>query len=285
MTGQITIDGVNIKTEYGLVLADGSYNGIAELPKLKDPDKNDWKESDGIEVDLSKPVLDAKQIELKIVSISNTSNIGGLFVLLSDGAFHTFNFIDLGIQRSLRLLQQSGNSGTFQKLREIRLQFSDDNPMNGYTYQAPIPGLISQSGYSMDGVPFSNYGVIITDGSDEEILRQPDIKQGLTIENSITNGVIYDGGETVTYQAKDVQLKCVMLARDITEFNRNRSALLYDLIRPGLRSLYFGATTKTYDFYYKATNTRRLTTYKTAGIWWEFTITICMTDYRSKTEA
>ena len=36
-------------------------------PSLKTPDQNDWQEEDGVEVDLSAPVLDTREVRLSFL--------------------------------------------------------------------------------------------------------------------------------------------------------------------------------------------------------------------------
>lgn len=79
------------------------------------------------------------------------------------------------------------------------MSFSDDFPMEGYTYAEPIfdGGIPAQEGYEIDGKPLSDYGVFILDGSNTEIIKMPSVKKNLLIDIPSQSGVTYDGQEVV----------------------------------------------------------------------------------------
>ena len=64
MKGAFYIDGEDMYLRFGAVFISGGYDDILTFPALKDPDKNDWPEEDGVEVDLSDPKLSSKEITL-----------------------------------------------------------------------------------------------------------------------------------------------------------------------------------------------------------------------------
>lgn len=55
MTGYCYIDGIDIYDEFGVIVEGDGYDELLSFPSLKEPDKNDWPEENGIEVDLSEP--------------------------------------------------------------------------------------------------------------------------------------------------------------------------------------------------------------------------------------
>jgi hypothetical protein len=282
MTGEVEIDGWSISEIYGFVIGDGSYENLVQFPPLKPPKVNNWIEENGIDVDLTAPKLAANDIEIKFVSVSRTSNLPGLIWLLettisTNKAYHSFNFIDLGITKSLRLLEHSANVGTNSHLRQITLRFSDDLPFNDYDPISPESTITRNTVYAIDSAPFTDYNVLILEGTDEEITKEPPVKENLKVDISIENGVTYDP-KNVTWDAKDVNIKCLMLATSNTQFGRNLNALLYQLIQPDLHVFGFG--NEDYDFYYKSMRVDRFTTYKGNGIWCEFTLVLCFTNYK-----
>ena len=54
---------------------------------------------------------------------------------------------------------------------------------------------VHQSGYELDGIDFSRFGVYVLDGSDDSILKAPNVRPNLTIDIKSVAGVSYDGGK------------------------------------------------------------------------------------------
>ena len=89
---------------------------------------------------------------------------------------------------------------------------------------------------------------------------------------SVIDGLIYDEEGLVVFNAKDVQLECLMKAGSISEFWRNYDALLYDLIQPGERILFVDATGVEYPCHYKSCSTMEF--FRDSGVWWRFILTL-----------
>ena len=69
-----------------------------------------------------------------------------------------------------------------------------------------------------------------------------------------------------------------MRAKNLTEFWRNYNALLFDLVRPGERSLYADSTGYEYPCYYKSCSVTEF--YPTGKIWFKFDLTLVFTSFR-----
>ena len=102
MLDKIYIDSIDIYAQYGAFVSEGGYNELIAYPSLKSVKSNDWQEEDGIEADLSEPVLDTKEFSMKFVFTGKNYRLGGFIELLSDKAYHTFNFKEIG--RTYRLM-------------------------------------------------------------------------------------------------------------------------------------------------------------------------------------
>ena len=280
MTGEIIIDGINATTTYGIIVRDGDYAGIISMPKIKEPEANDWPEEDGLEVDLSDLKYERKEFDIRFATISPNADINGFINLLIDGAYHDVTFSDLGITKQIRLLAGKNFKGSILKMRLFTLRFSEDNPMSGYTYQEPTGGEFPEQGYKIDTKDISQYGIAVLQGSEEEILKIPEVKQNLTIDTTAMNGAIYDP-EQVKMKAKDVRLKLLATAGSAAALMRNLNAFFYDLTRPGERELYFNKNEETYSAYYQEMNVGRLAIGKNK-IWCEFDTTLRFISYRIK---
>lgn len=276
MIGDLRIDGVDMYQEYGVFVHDGGYAGLVGYPPLKSVEFNDWPEEDGVDPDLSETHLDSKTFSMTFGG-TQAPKSDGFINFLTDGAYHVFEFIPLGITRRLRMNSQS-NRQTLRSLELFALQFSDDFPLSGYEYQEPVPNpAIPQKGYKIDGVALSDYGVWVTDGTDDEIEKSPIVKQNLLINVAGSNGLFYDG-EEVVFQPKDVSIKCHIRA-DIETFWRNYNALLYDLSKPGERIFYYDKHTQEYPCYYKKSQVSRFSLIG-GEAWCDFTITLSFISFR-----
>lgn len=276
MEGRFFIDGKDAYTEYGVYVEEGGYNELLKYPSLKSVDTNDWQEEDGIEPDLMDTRLDVKEIALKIILSGTYYRWGGLIETLSDKAYHTFDFKEIGRSYRLRLVSNP-NTELAARLGFVTLKLADDFPLDGYTYAEPESTVGTYGDYELDGRPFTDYGVRVLEGTLDEVEKSPDVKTNL-LRNIITlNGAIYDG-ENVTYKTKDVKVNCLMRAGTLQEFWRNYDALLYDLSKPEQRMLYVDETGYEYPCYYKSCSVSEF--YASEKIWLKFTLTLCFTSFR-----
>lgn len=276
MSGRFYIDGKDAFTEYGIYVQEGGYNELVAFPPLKAVTSNDWQEEDGIEPDLSEPTLNTKEFSLKIVLSGMDYRWGGFIERLSDKAYHTFDFREIGRTYRLRLVSNP-NTDLATHLGFITIKLADDFPLDGYTYKEPESTVPGSDYYELDGKPFSVYGVHVLEGTLNEIEKSPNVKTSLLRNINKLNGALYDG-EKVTYKAKDVKINCLMKAASLTELWRNYNALLYDLVRPEQRLLYSDETGNEYPCHYKSCSVSEF--YASDKIWLKFTVTVCFISFR-----
>ena len=271
MINKLYIDDKDAYTFFGMFATVGSYAALAEYPALKSVKYNDWHEENGIEPDLSEPVLDGKEFTMNFAYIDDTGDKFNDFIeLMQDTAYHTFYFKDLERTYKLRLVSQN-SMRILRDLKQATLTLADDFPLPDYTYLAPSSTVTAANDYLIDDKKFTDYGVNILAGTLAEIEKRPAVKSNLSRNIGTQNGIIYDDS-AVTFQSKDVTLNCLMRAASVTELWRNRDALLYDLVRPGARKLFVAATEKDYSCFYKSCNVSRF--FATGKIWMEFTISL-----------
>jgi hypothetical protein len=270
MTGNFYIDGQDAYSLYHVLITESGYKELVAFPALKSVDKNDWAEEDGAEFDLSDPVLDSRELTVGFYFHGINDRFEAFIKKLSDGAYHDFNFHDLGKTYRLRIVSQT-NMIQSATLKTFSLRFADDFPLSGYSYTAPQSSIIPQQGYKLDGRGLSEYGVYILKGSDAEIQKIPAVKKNLLQNIKSQSGAIYDG-EWVKFQTKDVRLHCLMRATGLQEFRRNSDALLFDLVRPGERILHLNSTGRDYPCFYKNCS---VSEFKPSGkIWFDFSLTL-----------
>lgn len=277
MKGVLFIDGKDAFEEYGVYPAAGTYSDIACLPELKEVPCNDWHERNGVEPDLSNPVLRAKAVALTLHSGKGDTGIGSLVSSLSNGSYHNFEFKEIGRTVTLRMSQCSVSSSV-GGLSEFTMSISEDNPLaDGYVYEAPSSLIVGKRGdYFLDDVDFAEYGVRVLDGAMQSITEMPAVKENLLTDISVVPGIKYDGKE-VRYKSRTAELPCLLRAETAEEFWRNRDALLHDLSKPGARTLSVRSITKDIPCYYKGCSSASMSLLP--GVFW-FTFTLQLEFYQ-----
>jgi len=278
MRARLYIDGKDAYTMYGVYVQMSGWNELISMPPLKAVPTNDWQEEDGVEVDLSEPVLDSREVSVRFAVRQAYSRYFALMKMLSDGAYHTFDCVYIGRTFRLRLIGV-GSFSTNGDLGEVTLKFADDFPLDGYKYQPPVSTLPSDDRFALDGVPFSDYGVRILKGTLSEITKTADVKTNLYRNIKTQQGAIYDS-KTVTYKSKDVRLSCLMTSETVEGLWHNYDALLYDLTRPDERELWVGGLEQDFACYYKSCQVSEF--FPDRGkAWLRFTLTLTFThDFR-----
>lgn len=271
MTNKLYIDGIDAYSEYGVFVHETGYNDLVSFPALKKVESNDWPEEDGIEVDLENPRLDKKEFKIMFGCVNN-AELPYFIDALSDGAYHTFDFAEIGATRKLRLVNQV-DKNSLRTLEKFSLQFCDDFPLYEYEYMSPIGyNGLQPSGHTIDGVDLSDYGLLLLAGSHDNIVKLPAVKPNLLTSNAGTNGAIYDA-QNVFFKEKDVTLKLCARAGSFVDFWHNYNALLYDLTRKDTRRFHYSVTDKKYPCYYKDSKVSRFT-FSDTSVWCEFTLTL-----------
>lgn len=272
ITEQWYIDGVDGST-FGVYLTEGSYRDLVCLNSLKEISYNDWQERDGIDPDLSAPVLDAKTVVLDFALVGSVADYDTFLRYLTKGAYHTFRFPQIGLETTLRLTD-CGDTDTLQDLKTFSLTFSEDTPLAGYTYAAPSSDLPAFGDYLIDGVDVASYGIRILSGTYDSLTAAPTPKQGLTRNISVCAGVEHDGKENLAmkFKSRTARLHCWMCAKTLGEFWRNRNALLFNLAQPEARTLTATELGKDFSFYYKSCSIEHLDVLD--GIWCKLTLDI-----------
>lgn len=273
MKCRLYIDGRDAYAEFGVYVIQGGWNEIIAYPPLKAVESNDWQEEDGIEADLSAPVLDTREVSLRIAFGSLDNRLLELLELLSDGAYHMFDCRHIGRMYKLRLVSMP-NLTIAERIGTVTLKLADDFPLDNYVYNAPSSAVAPNADYTLDGRKFTDYGVRVLQGALEEVVKTPSVKDNLLRNINTQQGAWYDG-KAVVYKAKDIKISCLMRATTLTELWRNYDALLYDLIRPSERVLGVEELGAEYPFHYKSCQVAEF--YPMDKIWLKFTLTITVT--------
>lgn len=249
MTGKTLIDGKDLWTACGAIVTEGGYRRLVQFPSMKAVEYNDWQEEDGIEADLSSPVLDAKNVQIPFAFIGSAPGL--LLSALSDKGYHEWTFNEIGRAFTLRLVS-AGTPVVAGDMRLLTLTFSDDFPLDMETFvRGDLLSPSRSDGCLLDGTDLSAYGVRILEGTRAELERSPSVKPTMLRNVSSSPGIIYDGDAPVTYMSKKTTLHCLMRSPSLQKFWELHDALLYDLSKAGERTL-VSSDGASYSSYYSS---------------------------------
>lgn len=276
MRNNCHIDDVNVWDKFGVWVTKGGYNGLLSFPALVQPAKNEWPEQDGIEVDLENPLLQPKEVTITFLASKPEIHVGEFIEFISAPGYHTVHVPILKRSWRLRLVTQTAHK-VYHNAVEFSLRFSEDLPTKPVSMVSE-PGVpITQGPYELDGVPFSEYGIIVDVGRDA-LLKSPTIKQNLTCKYSTSDGQIYDVDQ-VFYSSKETTFKCRFKAASIERFWSCFDAFFHALVQPGERSLYVDYTGEEYPCYYKQSSAFKVIKLKDS-VMIEFNLTLVFTIFR-----
>ncbi len=236
----VTIDAKNISDFTASILP--NYTDLVAFPPIKEIKINEWAEHDEADVDLSKPMLDKKIIEISFL-LSNKEKYHDLVNYLKSTTYRNWYFSEINKEFKLRAVSFSSYK-EFEKKAEIKIKLYDDFPLRNFVYTAPSWNL-GTTEWLLDGIEFAKYGVYILQGS-EEIHQVNEFKDILEVSNSLMQGV-KTWGQPLTLKSRRGNLKCFIRAH-ISDFWNFYYRLLHDLTKEGIRSL--TTEKKSYFFYY-----------------------------------
>ena len=270
------IDGISTCSRFGVWVTKGGYKDLLAFPALVDPDKNDWPEEDGVEVDLSAPRLQEKEITISFLASNPDIDVCDFIAFISTPGYHTLRVLSLGREWCLRLSTQTKNK-RYRNACDFVLTFVEDVPGRPAT-TLPDPGLmVHDSGYELDGVSLANYGVVI-DVAYDELLKSPATKQNLFRKVSTADGQIYDA-ERLVFCSKEVTFKCHFKAVSTGTFWQCYDAFFSALIQPEERELFVESLGESYPCYYKKSAGFKVLSLR-GPVVVEFSLTLVFTVFR-----
>lgn len=268
MVGQLYIDGQDIYASFGLSVVDQGYNELVAWPPMKPVSYNDWHEEDGIQPDLSSPLLDARRCTLRLNGVTSQMRVDALLNIFKRGVYHTIDVASIGRTYRMRYVGCDRNE-VVGDMRYVTLNLAEDMPiLSSATAKSTIT---SYRDYTLDGKPFTHYGARILEGSLSSITQLPSVKTNLERSFEHKAGVIYDAHDT-HFNAYDATLKVLMRADTLSELWNNYDALLRDMIAPNARYIGVGKVSRRYPCYYLSQQPTRF--YATGKIWMEFDLTV-----------
>ena len=275
---KLFIDGVDAMVEYGVFVERNGYRQVVQMPVFKKIEQTDWPEYDGVEADLSNPRLDARQFQVQFC-IKNVRWAEDLFIALSDGVYHKFDFREIGKVMDLRLVS-NGAFSSYIRLGKMTLTFADDAPaaLKGDPYELGESEVV-QRGYELDGIDFSRFGMYVLRGTDDSIRKAPNVRENLKISARNMTGVQYDGQGDVHWKSKDITLKLFVRATDIEEFWERYGALYQVLMEAGEHTFRFRPIDNDYHCFYKSNSVTRFDILTSGKVWCEFSVVLTVLDW------
>lgn len=253
MKGRWYIDNTDIYTDYGVGITENGFNDLFLFPALVTPYSNDWPEQNGIQVNLSNPLLQNKNVGISFASITKDNvNVDNFLSILTTEGYRTLDIRSLGKTFQLRASSEN-NRAVYNNAQTFTIQFVDDFPRglldNTATKQGHGFTNLPTSDYLLDSIRFDEYGIVVEQGK-AEVYKMPTLKQNLTRSISNRDSVIYDTS-IVRFQSKDVTLKCALYCNTIEQFWQNYYAFFGDLVKPKERQLTVEYAEDTYPCFYK----------------------------------
>ena len=272
-SGRLFFGGEDVREYTYACTAFGGFDELIAFPPLKTPPANDWHEERGFDPDLSAPVLDTREVTLRL-SATDTDDYEYTLRTLAETPVVDVRAPSIGRSWSLRFIAptDSAHSSTFG------LKFADDTPMQGYTYQPPNAEkerewILSTSRLDYFVITespkrsFADYGARVLGDVEDEIERRNEVKTGLLRKFSTKPGAFYDKAAMFFEKGGDRQVQLLMRADTLAELWRNYDALLFDLIRPGARRY------KKAPFYYSSCRVDKFIPDEPRP-WLQFTLTL-----------
>lgn len=259
------INTIDIQATYHTYLLDNNYKDLFCFPPLKKLDSNDWAEYYGKEYDTDNPQLDTISFSLSFISKSNQYD--PFISFLSAQTYNDFHFEELDKSFQLRFVGVR-KAKEEQGYITYEATFANDNPLQGYTYQAPNDTL-PLSGFTIDNIDLSKYGIYLLEENQNSLLKSYEVKEHLTTTSSAISGVKYADHDNV-FKERTIELYCYM-KQPTNRFWKLYEVLLYNLSQRGERTINaFGGNFKA--IYQKANVKEVLLTKDTLRV--EFTISL-----------
>lgn len=269
------LDGQDIT---GGVMERGGFAALLAYPSMKEPVSQEWAEYDGVEVDLSNPKLERRDVTLPF-SFDSVEDMDAFIYKLTTEGYKTVE--QFGVERRLRYLSQ-GDIEMYANCVRFSVTMSDDFPRalitrdsyNPQGHGLPVP---PTNKYYVDGINLSSYGLFVLKGK-ASLYQSPEMKPALTITNAVMDGVVYDTGLT-RFRPKEESFRMAFYTDTIDRLLYNYEAFFHALIQPNERSLETDYLIEALPFYYRSASNFEFT--KTSSYCLlEFDLSLVFTNYR-----
>lgn len=243
MTGSCIIDGMDIN-DFGMFILKGGDNDFLPFPERKKPAQNDWFEEGGLDVDLTEVYFKEKKLNVKFhikadAGAEFKSRLNNFHSLISAPGYRSLYSREFNKTFSLRYIscpEYNHAGGLFKtgtKRGDLTVEFSMDDPLQLFTNPellVPI-GSGNNQQVSVNGYDLSRFGIIVT-GCYDTVLKPNAVKTPLVRNIERRTGLIASTPIKSSYQAKQLQIDCTMIAPSRDDFYYNYEALFNNLTLP-----------------------------------------------------
>lgn len=265
ITGNVIINGVDIKSTYGAYVVEGGFVDIPCIPDMKEPTVNDWYEYDGIEADLDVPCCKPLNHRIVFMMKGELSALESFLKMIRSERLISINMVDISREINARVVSAIAE-GIAIGMYRISVDLCEDNPLEGIEYIVP-DNQSRPTGLIIDGNDISLYGMSLVDSIDW-------LYPGVDVKDNLLHSSQYDNGEShftgndmsVTCNADDIEISAVMKSKSFHQFWIKRNALALDLFKPGERVITYKGVSK--KAYYKSCRSRSFM--YSGKIWWMF---------------
>ena len=267
----VTIDGIDIRT-YGACLIDGSYESLLGMPPLKEVEKNDWYEYDGIEVDLSSVSLQKREVNLCFL-VSGGSPDAFVRALYEPDGIREFSFSDIALTVGLRVDTVNNVFISGDRLfTKVKVKcYQDRFDVSG---DVPMPPLVTGlNEFRIDDVELATYGVTVLTGLKALEFPVP-MKRGYTTMSKYSEGETYHGRAEARRKTRDVQFDLLMKYPTAEGFWERWRAFLHVLSSPGEHVIFHND--REYKFHYVSCTCKAVNS--VYGLWAKMTLTVRLID-------
>lgn len=265
ITGKVLMDGVDIKSTYGAYIVDGGYDDVPAFPEMKDPEKNEWFESNDVEVDLSSPCVESQKMLFGFMMKGTMDMLQSFVDFIMCKRTHVVEMVDIERTRTLRVFDVGASR--ISSICNIKVNMYDDDPRVGLVYVEPSSSM-KLVGLSLDGLDVSKYGCLLS-GSIDGLFPDIRMKENKLEESDYSDGQEHSNESGIYVESGDVRFRLIMRSDDKADFWNKRDALFLNLTKEGERTISWkGRDTKVY---YKGCNSVEFD--YSGRSWWEFELT------------
>lgn len=250
MTGRFYIDGKDAWTQWKVGVCEGGYNQFVCFPAMKEVETNDWNEYDGLEADLIAPVGDGRTFVMDFFCSGSGSDMESLLSYLrtpyidgegvNHGVYHTLESTEIGGRQVEARVVSLGNTGLGNMRHPLlfSITFADDS---GFVYDddisIPSAPSVDSSDFSIDGIPFSSFGIKMLEGTLDRVRSGAGVKDGLSVNVNDEPGILYDAGAYQKRRSRNITLVCHAKAASLSLLWSNILSLENLLFKPGQRTV------------------------------------------------
>lgn len=284
--GQFKVNGTNILEEFGVFVIQYGYAGLLDAPVFKPFETVDWMDKDGLDVDLSSPVLAARSFSLNL-GFFVLDGLNRFYEFISQGgSVNTWEFPEIGMTFRLRLADVRPVSTFKMMTGTVSITLVEDLPE---VPVSPIPenaiGDVSQRGFTIDGIDLSRFGCWVLDGSLQSLKRGATPKTNLVVDRGGLNGQAYlpniaGGIERVTYKNYDITLNILINTTSVSEWRTGHDALMSFLTSAGTKTLRMGLNIAERECFYKSLSTTRFDILANGHVWHQMALTLTLINAR-----